>query len=57
MKSGDLIFGAAGTVGTLTLGQINVALGCAAGVLTVTILAFRLRREWRHRNDPPERDL
>ena len=53
MKNTDIIVGAAGTGVTFGLGFVNVFLGCVAGVLTVTILCLKLRREWRHRNDPP----
>jgi hypothetical protein len=52
MKS-DIIFGAVGTAATFGLSEVNLALGFMAGVLTVTILCFKLRREWLHRNDPP----
>jgi hypothetical protein len=54
MKHGDVIFGAVGTASTFGLGTINALLGCAAGVLTIAVLVFRLRREWIHRNDKPE---
>ncbi len=45
------MFGAVGTAGTFGLNQINTALGTVAGVLTVTILLLRARREWKRRND------
>jgi hypothetical protein len=54
MKHGDVLFGAVGTASTFGLGTINALLGCAAGVLTIAVLVFRLRREWIHRNDKPE---
>lgn len=54
MKHGDIVFGTAGTVGTITLAQINTALAFAAGILTVGVMAIRFRREWKHRNDPPK---
>jgi hypothetical protein len=50
MKHGDIVFGAVGTAGTFTLAQINVALGCVAGVLTVAVMLFKLKKEWRDRN-------
>lgn len=52
MKS-DIIFGTAGTALTFGLSAVNVFLGFGAGVLTVLILALKLRREWLHRDDPP----
>lgn len=54
MKHGDVIFGAVGTASSFTLGTVNLLLGCTAGVLTVGVMGLRLRREWRHRNRPPE---
>ncbi len=49
-KNWDLIFGAGGFAGTITLDQVNKVLACAVGLLTVLILIFRLRREWKYRN-------
>jgi hypothetical protein len=54
MKHGDIVFGTVGTAGTFGLGTVNLWLGCVAGVLTVGVMAIRLRREWKHRNDPPK---
>jgi len=50
MKHGDIIFGAIGTTSTALLSQINVVLACAAGVLTVGVMALKFRREWRNRD-------
>ncbi len=47
---GDIVFGVAGTVGSLGLGTINVMLGCIAGLLTCAVMAVRLRKEWKNRN-------
>lgn len=55
MKQPDLWFGTLGTAGTLTLATVNVFLGCVAGLLTISVMALRLRREWRARKDPPEK--
>jgi len=52
MKS-DVMFGTVGTVLTFMFNAINPFLGFIAGVLTVVVLCFKLRREWLHRNDPP----
>lgn len=57
MKHGDIVFGAVGTVGTITLTQFNAMLACAAGILTVGVMALRFRREWKNRNQPPKDDL
>lgn len=50
MKSGDIIFGAVGTSATFGLTQINLTLGCIAGVLTVIVMLLKLRKEWRDRD-------
>lgn len=52
---GDIVFGAVGTAGTLSLTQWNAYIAFACGVLTFVILVFRLRREWKHRDKPPTR--
>ena len=52
--NGDLFFGALGTSLSFGLGSLNLALGCTAGALTVFVMLLRARREWRHRNDPPD---
>jgi len=49
----DVIFGTAGTAGTITLSQINAYLAFMVGVLTVIVMTIRLRREWKNRNTPP----
>lgn len=54
MKHNDVIFGTVGTVVTFVLSHFDKALAITAGILTVSILILRFRREWRHRNDPPE---
>lgn len=50
-KQWDIIFGTAGTIGTITLAQVNAILACFAGLLTIFVMAMRARREWRNRND------
>lgn len=52
--NGDIIFGTIGTAGTALLSTVNVYLACIAGVFTCLVMALKLRREWLHRNDPPE---
>lgn len=54
MKHGDLIFGAVGTAGTITLTHINLLLGFVAGILTVGVMALRFRKEWKYRDKPPK---
>lgn len=53
-KHWDVLFGAGGIATTLTLTQFNQMLACAAGLVTLFVLVMRARREWRHRNKPPE---
>jgi hypothetical protein len=53
-KHWDIAFGSGGTVAVITLAQFNQALACGAGLLTLAILALRLGREWRNRNQPPK---
>lgn len=50
MKHGDIVFGVVGTTSTFGLGTINAVLGCIAGVLTVAVMLFKLRKEYRDRN-------
>lgn len=52
-KHWDTIFGTAGAAGTITLGQINAALGIAVGSVTLVVMFLRARREWKNRNEPP----
>ena len=54
MRNGDVILGTLGSTATFTLGAINVWLGITAGVLTVSVMFLKLRREWNHRDEPPE---
>lgn len=54
MKHWDAIFATAGMGGTLAF--VNTLLATVIAVLTCTMLALRLRREWRNRNDPPRED-
>ena len=50
MNNNDIAFGFIGTSATFGLSQINLVLGCAAGVLTIAVMIIRLRKEWRNRN-------
>ncbi len=54
VRHGDLLFGVIGTGSTVGFLWVNGALAFVAGALTVGVMALRLRREWKHRNDPPE---
>jgi hypothetical protein len=54
MKHGDIIFGTVGTISTGILSTINIILAFIAGSLTVFVMVLRARREWKHRNLPPE---
>lgn len=49
----DVMFGTGGFFGALTLAQWNQVVALAVGVATLCVLGFRLRREWRNRNQPP----
>ena len=53
MKYSDVVVGAAGTVGTFSLAQLNVWLGTGCGLVTFIVLLFKLRREWLFRNVRP----
>jgi len=52
MKS--VLLGTIGTAATFILSHFDKVLAIAAGILTVALLLLKLRREWRHRNDPPQ---
>ena len=54
MKHGDILFGAIGTSATFGLAQVNLILGCIAGVMTVIVMGIKLKKEWKHRNDDKE---
>ena len=48
---GDLGILAGGVVAVVTLDAIHIWLGIVGSFLTVTLIAFRVWHEWRHRND------
>ena len=50
----DVMFGVSGAITTLSLTLVNQLLAFCAGVVTLLILGLRLRREWQHRDKPPE---
>lgn len=52
-KHWDVYFGVGGTVGSITLGQVNAVLGTVTMILTLGVMALRLRREWKSRNKDP----
>lgn len=51
MKHGDILFGTIGTTATFGLTLVNLTLGCIAGVMTVVVMAIKLRKEWKNRNE------
>ena len=53
MKHGDILFGAIGTSATFGLAQFNQILACIAGVMTIIVMAVKLRKEWKSRNEKP----
>ncbi len=50
MRQWDIGIGAVGTVATISFAEINQALACVAGVLTIALLCYRVRREHKRRN-------
>ncbi len=50
MKQWDLMLGTAGAATTWGLSDINQALACIAGILTIVLLLYRVRREHKRRN-------
>jgi len=46
----DLLVGVAGTVTTWGFAEANAVVAFLAGVLTLILLGFRVRREWLRRN-------
>lgn len=49
----DIGFGGSGVLAVLSLSNLNAGLAAGCGALTLAILALRLRREWRKRDEPP----
>lgn len=54
MTNWDISFGVGGTVATIGLSQCNAILAFATGILTVTVMIMRCRREWQNRNKKPD---
>jgi hypothetical protein len=52
MKYLDVIFGF--MAGGISIALLNSLVALACGLVSLTILFYRLRREHRHRNRPPE---
>lgn len=52
----DVLVGVAGTATSLTFAEANTIVAFMAGVLTVMLLMFRVRREWLRRNAGFSRD-
>jgi hypothetical protein len=50
----DWIIGTGGTLGTITLGHVNGAIACITGLLTLGVMALKLRRAWKNRNNPKD---
>lgn len=46
----DLVVGSLGTVGALTLSQVNGLLAFATGAITLIVMVLKLRKEWLNRN-------
>lgn len=55
MKS--VLLGTIGTTITFILSNFDKVLAYVAGILTVVLLILKVRREWKHRNDPPADDF
>lgn len=51
MKHRDIILESLATGLLWLLTNVDKAAATVAGLLTVGIIAIRLRKEWRHRND------
>lgn len=51
MKHGDILFGAIGTSATFGLAQVNLILGCVAGVMTCIVMTIKLRKEWKNKDN------
>ena len=51
VTSGDVVFGVAGTSFSFIVGTYSQLLGAISITLTVVILALRLKKEWKGRND------
>jgi len=49
----DVFFGTAATAGTITLSMVNAYLAFAIAVMSLILMTFRMRREWKNRNKPP----
>lgn len=51
MKHGDILFGTIGTTATFGLTLVSLTLGCIAGTMTVVVMALKVRKEWKNRNE------
>ena len=47
------MLGAAGSVATFVASHFNEFLGSCVGLVSLAVMLLRLRREWKHRNEPP----
>lgn len=54
-KHWDICFGAAGALSTWSLARVNLLLSLSVGILSLTVMLMRARREWRNRNQPPDK--
>jgi hypothetical protein len=50
----DVVFGFLTSAITFIVSHFNAIIGGCIGVISLGIMLLRLRREWKHRNDPPE---
>ena len=54
---GDVIIGAVGVGGSITIAQYNAIMGAVGVTLSVVYLCMKIFYFWRRRNDPPKSDL
>ncbi len=56
MRQWDIVLGVTGSVATWNMAEVNSLLACVAGMMTCTLLGFRVRREYLRRNAGFRRD-
>ncbi len=54
MKYGDVMFGTVAAIFTYAAGHFNEILAAVVGLVSLCVMLLRLRREWKHRDDPPD---
>ena|GEM_PF-6837398 len=50
------MFGWMGFALTFLANHFSATIGGMVGIVTLAVMTLRLRREWRHRNNPPPKD-